>query len=42
MSGAEKAKVKKKKKIIDLQKLYKEVIEANEAETDYLAKLKPE
>lgn len=42
MSGAEKAKVKKKKKIQDLQKLYKEVIEANDTETDYLAKLKPE
>jgi hypothetical protein len=42
MSEAEKAKLKKIKKIQDLQKLYKEVIESNEAETEQLAKLKPE
>ncbi len=42
MSEAEKAKLKKRKKIQDLQKLYKEVIESNEAETEQLAKLKPE
>lgn len=41
MSEAEKTKLKKRKKILDLQKLYKEVVESNEAETDYLAKLKP-
>ncbi len=34
--------MKKKKRIQDLQKLYKEVIESNEAETEQLAKLKPE
>ena len=42
MSEAEKAKLKKRKKIQDLQKLYKEVIESNDAETEQLAKLKPE
>ena len=41
MSGAEKAKNKKRSKIRDLQELYKEVVEQNEAQTEHLAKLRP-
>ena len=39
MSEADKVKNRKLKKIKELQSLFKEVIDVNNKETDYLAKL---
>jgi hypothetical protein len=42
LSEAEKVKIRKMKKIKELQGLFKDIIEANKSETDNLAKLTPE
>jgi hypothetical protein len=42
LTEAEKVKRRKQKKVKELQQMYKEIVEANNAESDNLAKLSPE
>ena len=42
LSEADKVKRRKKKKVEELQRMYKEIVETNNKESDYLARLTPE